>query len=47
MGTTYLKDGDYIKDTGSALVLEELISKFVFNSEQDKKKEAEKEAETN
>ena len=47
MGTTYLKDGDYMKDTGSALVLEELISKFVFNSEQDKKKEAEKEAETN
>jgi phospholipid/cholesterol/gamma-HCH transport system substrate-binding protein len=32
MGTTYLKDGDYIVDTGSAVILEDLISKFVFNS---------------
>lgn len=27
----YLKDGDVIEDTQSALVLEELISRFVFN----------------
>lgn len=26
-----LKDGDYIEDTQSALVLEELIGKFLFN----------------
>lgn len=32
LGTTYLKDGDYIADTGSALALEDLISKFVYNS---------------
>ncbi|MGN0916537.1 MAG: outer membrane lipid asymmetry maintenance protein MlaD [Succinivibrio sp.] len=39
LGTTYLKDGDYIRDTGSALVLEDLISKFVFNSNADKEKQ--------
>lgn len=27
----YLKDGDYIEDTQSALVLEELVGKFLFN----------------
>jgi phospholipid/cholesterol/gamma-HCH transport system substrate-binding protein len=27
----YLKDGEYIEDTQSALVLEELIGKFLFN----------------
>lgn len=27
----YLKDGDWIEDTQSALVLEELIGKFLFN----------------
>lgn len=32
MGTEYLKDGDYITDTESALVLEDLISKFLYNS---------------
>ncbi|MGN0893493.1 MAG: outer membrane lipid asymmetry maintenance protein MlaD [Succinivibrio sp.] len=39
MGSTYLKQGDYINDTGSALVLEDLISKFVFNSGSDKKQD--------
>ncbi len=38
LGSTYLKQGDYIADTGSAVVLEDLISKFVFNSQQDQKK---------
>ncbi len=38
LGSTYLKNGDYIVDTGSAVVLEDLISKFVFNSQQDSKK---------
>lgn len=32
MGSTYLKDGDMIHDTGSAVVLEDLISKFLYNS---------------
>ena len=32
MGSTYLKDGDYIADTGSAIVLEDLISKFLYSS---------------
>ena len=32
MGSTYLKDGDYINDTGSAIVLEDLISKFLYSS---------------
>ncbi len=39
MGSTYLKNGDTIADTGSAVVLEDLISKFVFNSQSDSKKE--------
>ena len=43
MGTTYLNDGDVIHDTGSALVLEDLISKFVFNSSADKKDSQDKE----
>lgn len=38
LGTTYLKDGDSIADTGSAVILEDLISKFVFNSSQDSSK---------
>ncbi|WP_281071966.1 outer membrane lipid asymmetry maintenance protein MlaD [Succinivibrio dextrinosolvens] len=38
LGTTYLKDGDSIADTGSAVILEDLISKFVFNSSQDPSK---------
>ncbi len=32
LGSTYLKDGDFITDTGSAVVLEDLISKFLYNS---------------
>ena len=32
LGTTYLKNGDLLVDTGSAIVLEDLISKFVFSS---------------
>lgn len=32
LGTTYLKDGDLIADTGSAVVLEDLIGKFLYNS---------------
>ena len=32
LGTAYLKDGDYIRDTGSAVVLEDLIAKFLYNS---------------
>ena len=32
MGSTYLKDGDYIQDTESAIVLEDLISKFLYSS---------------
>lgn len=32
LGSTYLKDGDFIRDTGSAIVLEDLISKFLYNS---------------
>ncbi|MBQ9275135.1 MAG: outer membrane lipid asymmetry maintenance protein MlaD [Succinivibrio sp.] len=31
MGSTYLKDGDYFQDTGSAVVLEDLIGKFLYN----------------
>jgi phospholipid/cholesterol/gamma-HCH transport system substrate-binding protein len=27
----YLKDGEYIEDTQSALVLEDLVGKFLFN----------------
>lgn len=32
LGSTYLKDGDFIHDTGSAVVLEDLISKFLYSS---------------
>lgn len=32
LGSTYLKDGDVIADTGSAVILEDLISKFLYNS---------------
>lgn len=31
-GSTYLKNGDFISDTGSAVVLEDLISKFLYSS---------------
>ena len=46
LGTTYLKNGDYITDTGSAVVLEDLISKFLFNSSQDAEKSKASAAET-
>ncbi|NLK85609.1 MAG: outer membrane lipid asymmetry maintenance protein MlaD [Aeromonadales bacterium] len=46
MGSTYLKEGDHFVDTGSAIVLEDLISKFVFNSSQDKKDSDAKEEKT-
>ncbi len=32
LGTTYLKDGDSFTDTGSAVVLEELLGKFLYNT---------------
>lgn len=32
LGTSYLQEGSYIKDTGSAVVLEDLIGKFLYNS---------------
>lgn len=32
LGSTYLKNGDFINDTGSAVVLEDLIAKFLYNS---------------
>ncbi len=35
LGTTYLKDGDFIRDTNSAVVLEDLIAKFLYNSNDD------------
>ena len=31
MGSTYLKNGDVIHDTGSAIVLEDLIGKFLYS----------------
>lgn len=41
MGTTYLKDGDSFTDTGSAIVLEDLIAKFAFGSQDDKQEKSE------
>lgn len=35
LGTTYLTDGDYFRDTGSAVVLEDLIAKFAFGGKSD------------
>ena len=32
LGTTYLQDGEYINTTKSAVVLEDLIAKFLYNS---------------
>ena len=32
LGTTYLQDGDYINNTKSAVVIEDLIAKFLYNS---------------
>ena len=36
MGSTYLKDGDAFTDTGSAIVLEDLIGKFLYSVGGDK-----------
>ena len=38
-GFEYLKEGDFIRDTGSAVVLEELIAKFLYNSSSEDKSE--------
>lgn len=38
-GTTYLKNGDYFQDTGSALVLEDLIGKFLYSAGSSSKKD--------
>lgn len=38
LGSEYLKDGDYFTDTGSALVLEDLIGKFLYSAGGDDKK---------
>ena len=40
LGSEYLKDGDYFTDTGSALVLEDLIGKFLYSAGDDKKDES-------
>ena len=48
LGSEYLKEGDFFTDTGSALVLEDLIGKFLYSAGDDKKdngKDAEKSAE--
>ena len=37
MGSTYLKEGDSFEDTGSAIVLEDLIGKFLYSMNSDKK----------
>jgi phospholipid/cholesterol/gamma-HCH transport system substrate-binding protein len=37
MGSTYLKNGDSFQDTGSAIVLEDLIGKFLYNMNSDNK----------
>ncbi len=37
LGSTYLKDGDYFTDTSSAVILEDLIAKFLYNSSSDNK----------
>ena len=39
LGSEYLKGGDFIRDTGSAVVLEELIAKFLYNSSSEDKSE--------
>jgi phospholipid/cholesterol/gamma-HCH transport system substrate-binding protein len=38
LGTTILKDGDTIQDTKSAMVLEDLIGQFLYNSKGDDNK---------
>lgn len=37
IGSTYLKEGDSFEDTGSAIVLEDLIGKFLYSMNSDKK----------
>lgn len=32
MGSTYMKDGDTFEDTGSAVVLEDLIARFLYSA---------------
>jgi phospholipid/cholesterol/gamma-HCH transport system substrate-binding protein len=39
MGSTYLKNGDRIADTGSAIVLEDLIGKFLYSVQGNNNKE--------
>ncbi|MFE8729956.1 outer membrane lipid asymmetry maintenance protein MlaD, partial [Aeromonas hydrophila] len=44
MGTSMLKDGDLIEDTKSAIVLEDLIGKFLYSSQSsDSKSDSKKE----
>ena len=38
LGTTILKDGSVIQDTKSAMVLEDMIGQFLYNSKGDDKK---------
>lgn len=33
LGTTYLKNGDFFQDTSSAVILEDLLAKFLYNSQ--------------
>ena len=39
LGTEYLKNGDYFSDTGSALILEDLIGKFLYSVGDEKKED--------
>ena len=43
MGTSMLKDGDMIEDTKSAIVLEDLIGKFLYSQSSDSKSDSKKE----
>ena len=40
MGTSMLKDGDMIEDTKSAIVLEDLIGKFLYSQSSDTKSDS-------
>ena len=44
MGSTYLKDGDAFTDTGSAIVLEDLIGKFLYSVGGDKSEDKKSDA---
>lgn len=37
LGSTYLKNGDFFTDTSSAVILEDLIAKFLYNSSSESK----------